>query len=103
MSLVVEVRVPESFSRLLCPNTKPLFKAKPDVVKDNIFQERLKVSMGQWMEVKELGVEILPWWVHMVKTGIKKLLIERGKEINKESCSLVSSTGWENSRVCNFK
>lgn len=37
---VTEVRVPQQFSRLLCPKSKPLFKSNPDVIRDNIFQSR---------------------------------------------------------------
>ena len=50
MGLVVEIRVPKAFSRLLSPEHKTLFKAKPDVVLDPIFKERLKTSMGLWKE-----------------------------------------------------
>ena len=37
-SLVVKVRLPDLFSRLLSPKTKPFFKARPEVVRDPLFK-----------------------------------------------------------------
>jgi hypothetical protein len=34
--------------------------------------------------VKDKGMDFMLWWEHMVKPGIKKLLIERGKEMKEE-------------------
>ena len=36
-----------------------------------------------WSEIRSYNVDVLTWWEILVKPGIKKLLIERGKEINK--------------------
>ena len=82
-SLIVKVQLPQYFSRLLSPKARPYFKSKPEVVKDGIFQARLRIIFQEWLSVKNsLGIMI--WWEELVKPGIRKLLIERGKEINRE-------------------
>ena len=40
--------------------------------------------MHDWHEVHELGLEILTWWELLVKPGIRKLALQRSKEINRE-------------------
>ena len=40
--------------------------------------------MKEWNEVKSFGVPVQAWWEIFVKPGIKKLAIERSKEMNKE-------------------
>ena len=45
---------------------------------------RLAVNMKEWKEVRKFGVPVLTWWEVLVKPGIKKLAIERSKELNKE-------------------
>ena len=40
--------------------------------------------MKEWEEVRGFGVPILTWWEVMVKPGIRKLALERTKEVNKE-------------------
>ena len=40
--------------------------------------------MLDWQEIKQLGLEVLLWWESVVKPGIKKLAIQRSKELNKE-------------------
>ena len=83
-SLVITASAPENLSRILCPKSKPSFKANPEVVTDKIFQDRLREAFARWIEVKMFDLDVLPWWEWMVKPGIKKLLVERGKEITKE-------------------
>ena len=41
--------------------------------------------------VKSAGLSLLLWWEHIVKPGIKKLLIQREKEINKEQKSILNA------------
>ena len=67
-----------------CPRSKPLFKAKPEVVTDKLFKKRLQESFSKWIQVKNFGLDVLTWWELIVKPGVKKLLLERGKEINRE-------------------
>ena len=73
---------------------------KPDVIKDNVFKERLRGSLQQWERVLELSHQqgtknesfLLKWWEFLVKAGIRKLGIERTKEIrdlSKESLNLL--------------
>ena len=41
--------------------------------------------MADWKEIKDLGLEVLQWWELVVKPGIKKLAMQRSKELNRES------------------
>ena len=84
LALIVKVKLPGNFSRLMCPKSKPQFKAKPEVVRDPVFNERLKLNFSHWLEVKQAGLNTLSWWELIVKPGVKKLLIDRGKELNLE-------------------
>ena len=83
-SLIITIKIPENCSKLQCPKSRPLFKAKPEVVNDPIFKERLKEIFPTWVQVKDYGLDVLTWWELVVKPGVKKLLITRGKEINKQ-------------------
>ena len=82
--LIVKIKLPEAQSRLISPKSKPQFKAKPEVVRDPIFNEKLKSKFSVWTEIRMSGLDLLPWWELVVKPGVKQLLIERGKELNKE-------------------
>ena len=84
LAYVVHFSLPAPMARLLSPRSRPLFKVKPEVIKDDIFKERLSESMLDWQEVHDLGLDILTWWEVLVKPGIKKLAIQRSKEINRE-------------------
>ena len=84
MAFKISIKLPENFARILSPKNRPLFKTKPEVIHDSIFQDRLRESMVLWMEVKSLGVPVLNWWEGMVKPGIRKLALNRGKELKKE-------------------
>ena len=83
-ALVVNIKVADTLSRLICPNSRPQFKAKPEVVRDDVFKSRLKNIFPQWASIKTCGLDTLSWWEWIVKPGVRKLLIERGKELNKE-------------------
>ena len=41
-ALIVKFKVPENLSTSVSPKSKPMFKSKPDIIKDPIFQTRLK-------------------------------------------------------------
>ena len=82
-ALVVKVCIPNLKDKLKCPKSKPRFKASPEVIKDQIFKERLTEKFASWIDIKNAGLSILDWWEIIVKPGIKSLLIQRGKEINK--------------------
>ena len=83
-ALIAKVKVPDNFSRILCPRSKLQFKAKPEVIRDSIFNQKLKENFTVWTEIRQSGLDTLSWWELIVKPGIRKLLIERGKELNKE-------------------
>ena len=83
-SYIVTIKVPDHFAKLICPRSKPLFKAKPEVVTDPLFKKRLKENFSHWIQIREFGLNVLTWWELVVKPGVKKLLLERGKEINKK-------------------
>ena len=84
MSLIVKIQLPQSLSTGLCPRTRPIFKTKPEVITDPVFKARLSSSMKEWQEVRRFGVPVMTWWEVLIKPGIKKLAIERGKEISRE-------------------
>ena len=84
LAYVVSFSLPEPMARILSPRSRPLFKIGPTVIKDHIFQARLSESMTDWQEVHDLGLDIITWWELLVKPGIRKLAIQRSKEINRE-------------------
>ena len=84
-SLVVKIILPENMTKLVSPKCKPFFKSKPDVIQDEVFLTRLKLNYQLWQEVKtSTCLGILDWWEIIVKPNIKKLLIERGRELTKQ-------------------
>ena len=46
--------------------------------------------MSRWKEIKERGLDTLKWWDMVVKPGIKKLAIERSKEVAKDRCGALN-------------
>ena len=82
MASIYIMSVPASIHKILSPKHKPQFKSKPEVITDPAFIERLKAKMSEWELVREAGADTMSWWELLVKPGIKKLLIERGKELN---------------------
>ena len=85
LSLVTQYNLPKSLQRHLAPMSKTAFKISPSVVKDDLFNIRLKTSMQEWTRVLDTGVEVLTWWEILVKKGIKQLAITRSKEIKKQT------------------
>ena len=75
LALVIKLKLPESFSRLLCPRSKPQFKAKPEVVRDKVFHQQLREKFSVWSEVRQAGLDILPWWELVVKLGSRSCLL----------------------------
>ena len=49
-----------------------------------MFRENLSNMRTVWLDIKNQGVDVLLWWEKLVKPGIKKLALERGKELKKE-------------------
>ena len=83
--LVVSICLPEAFSKMVCPNTRPSFKLKDEVIHDAEFQESLAKAMSDWQNIKAFGMNTLLWWEVVVKPGIKKLGVQRGKQMSKDS------------------
>ena len=85
-ALIVKIGLPQNMSRLSSPKARPLFKSKPDVIRDPIFKEILRKQAAVWLNVKETtNLDILVWWDLIVKPNIRKLLIERSRQISKEN------------------
>ena len=82
LSLIVKIKLPENMQKMSSPKSKPLFKSKPNVIQDKLFKSRLKEKFKLWSTVRDAGLDVLSWWELVVKPGVKKLLIERGREIN---------------------
>ena len=80
---VITIELPDPFSRLLCPESKPSFRIKAEVVLDDIFQKQLSEAMEVWQNVRSFGLNTLSWWENLVKPGIKKLAQKRSREINR--------------------
>ena len=87
---IVNINLPSPISVMICPKSRPFYKIRPEIVRDEVFQDRLSSSMKEWQEVKSYGVPILIWWEVLVKPGIRKLALERGKEISKARRSFLN-------------
>ena len=86
-SLITSPSSQPGLERILSPLSRPLFKTSPEVISDKVYKERLVREMVEWMKVKERGLSILPWWELVVKPGIRRLAINRSKELNKRKHS----------------
>ena len=84
-SHIVRISLPDPLSRILSPKCRPSFRLRPEIVRDYKFKQRLREAMVDWQRVKSFQGEIGPlqWGEFLVKPGIKKLGIQRTKEINK--------------------
>ena len=83
-SHIVTLSLPSPLAIQLSPKSRPLFKTRPDIVRDKVFKARLKDCMEEWNQARLYGIPTLAWWDILVKPGIRKLAIERTKEVNKE-------------------
>ena len=79
-----------NLENFLSPESRPLFKTSPEIVHDKIFKESLSREMGEWRQVRDRGLPIMQWWEIIVKPGIRKLAIQRGKELNKAKKSALN-------------
>ena len=86
----VKIKVPDMLSRMCSPRSRPIFKVREEVVRDEQFQMRLKLAMEEWKYVRMEGIPVLSWWEIIVKPGIRKLAIERSKEITKDRKSFLN-------------
>ena len=82
LAYTVKVKVPDQLSVMCSPRSKPQFKVREEVARDSAFQESVRVAMEEWDQVRQEGLPVLAWWEIIVKPGIRKIAIERSKEIN---------------------
>ena len=59
---LVKVQLPEDMVHSVSPRSRPFFKTSPEVVRDDTFKKRLQYGMKNWLEVKERGLAVVPWW-----------------------------------------
>ena len=84
-AFIVKIQLPVNMEKLVSPKSCSLFKSKPEVIQNKTFHTRLEQNFLLWQDVKtKTGIGILDWWEIVVKPNIKKLLIERGREISKQ-------------------
>ena len=80
----VTVQVPDPLVRMLCPRSRPQFKIREEVARDKEFKGRVKQSMEEWEQICKEGLPIMSWWEMIVKPGVRRIAMERSKEINRE-------------------
>ena len=86
----VKIKVPDPLARMCCPKNRPQYKVREEVVRDMEFQERVKESMMEWEVVRQEGLPVLSWWEIIVKPGIRKIALERSKQINRDKRSVLN-------------
>ena len=84
LALNVKIDIPDPISRFCSPRSRPVFKIREEVVRDREFQERVKQAMEEWQKIREEGLPVLTWWEIVVKPGIRKIAINRSKDINQD-------------------
>ena len=80
LAFIVKINIP-GLDKLVAPRCRPLFKTSPEVTMDHVLKLRLKKEIKGWQHVKDRGLPILPWWEIIVKPGIRKLALNRKKEL----------------------
>ena len=86
---VVRIFLPDQMTRVISPKSRSTFKLRPEVFKDILFKQRLEEAIQSWERVRNFqgkNTDTLLWWEVLVKPGIKKIGIQRSKEMNKEKC-----------------
>ena len=78
----VTVSVPDPLVRMLCPTSRPQFKIREEIAQDREFKARVGVAMDRWKRILEEGLSVMFWWEKIVKPGVRKIAMERSKEIN---------------------
>ena len=81
MDHIVKFNLPNTLERFVTPKSRHFFKTKSEVINDEVFKQQLKESMVKWQEIKARGLHVLHWWEIIVKPGIKKLAVNRSKEL----------------------
>ena len=90
LAYVVKIKVPQSTCKVMSIKSRPFFKTSPEFVYDEEFQVRVATAMEEWDEVKALGMSVLRWWEIYVKPGIRRIALQRSKELHKEKRSALN-------------
>ena len=80
---VVQYQLSHEMCQKENPRKRAIYKIKHWLVKDIIFQDRIRKEFESWMEMKD-HFSALNLWEEVVKPGIKQLAIQREREINLE-------------------
>ena len=72
LAYVVHLQLPGNMDLHLSPKSRPFFKTRVEVIKDEVFKQQLEESMKKWTEIRVRGLPVLPWWEIVVKPGIKR-------------------------------
>ena len=88
--LITCVSAPIALTRQTLPRGCQNFKIRNEVALDPVFHDRVKNAMKNWIIIRENGLESLTWWELVVKPGIRRIGIERSKELNKENRGILN-------------
>ena len=83
--LVVTISLPDPLSKIICPKGAQSFRLRDEVILDSQFQQNLSEAMVGWSNVKQYGMDTLPWWELVVKPGVRRLGMVRGRQMLKDS------------------
>ena len=90
-ALVAKIKLPKCNEKFSSPKFSPLFKAKPEAVRDDVFKARLREQYNVWEEARNVSnIPTLDWWEKTVKPGIRQLLRSRGRELQRERRSRIN-------------
>ena len=84
LGLLTEVNVPFSVKRQNYKYGPKTFKIRNNIASDLLFKQSVADEMIKWKEVKNFGLDTLTWWELIVKPGLKRVAMERDKEIKSE-------------------
>ena len=83
MGFIVTMKVPPSYDNIMGPKFRPTFKIKPDIARDSTLKTQVRNSMEKWMAVRKHCTSILSWWEMCLKPNLRRLAMQRSREINK--------------------
>ena len=90
-TFVVKTKLPDNMHRILSLKSKALFKSRPEIIEDKMFKNSLIEHISKWQEVRlSTNLNVLEWLEKIVKPCIKKLMIERSRQINQEKSGILN-------------
>ena len=54
------------------------------MAKDLVFKMQVKEAIEKWEEFRREGLSVISWWEMIVKPGVRKITMDRSKELNRE-------------------